>query len=305
MALVKDVLIVANPASGEGRSERALAPIRRALAAEGLRWDEAVSLRKGDLAAACRSAASGYTSLAVVGGDGTVNEVLQEIGPEGPALAIFPAGTANLLAGELGFRADAARIARAIGAGRARRIDLGLCRWSGRDVPPRRFAACAGAGLDAAVVARVAAARTGAIRWTAYLRPLGSLLTGPDRFRVGLAVDGQPWGTGGAAVISNLRRYGKWFRIAPAADPGDGRMDACLFSLDRTGDPFRSVLLAAGGWHAGRPGIRCGQGARFRLDAEGDEVPLQLDGDPAGTLPVEIDLLPGALRVLAGEGEGA
>lgn len=303
MMSVKRILIVANPASGRGRARAALWNITRALARLKLSWTLRMSRSRDDLRAACRSAAPGYTALVAVGGDGTVGEILQELGPCGPALAIWPAGTANLLARELGFPADAERLARALVRGRTRALDLGECRWEGTDLPPRRFAACVGAGFDARVVRHLAAARKGAIGWTAYLEPLvrGAAEAATALDALEIEADGGGRKRGRMAVVSNLVRYGGFFRIAPQARCDDGLLDAVLFPGAR---PAELVRYAAGslrgrGARGGGVSVRQVRGISIRpAPGAQEEAPVQVDGEPIGTLPVRIDVLPGAVRVI-------
>lgn len=296
------ILIVANPASGRGRARRALWDLTRELARRGVSWTVHVSRARDDLRSACRSARPGYTALVAVGGDGTVGEILQEIGPAGPALAIWPAGTANLTAREVGFVPDAARLAAALVRGRTRPMDLGLCRWVGQEIPERRFAACAGAGFDARVVGHLAAGRDGAIRWIDYLGPLLAALkeTASSDDDMELQADDGVVQRGKMAIVSNLVRYGGFFRIAPSARTDDGRLDAVLFERRASSDLLRHAVRALRGRLAGAPGVHVLQTGRVSIRPLGRArgAPVQVDGEPLGVLPVEIAVLPGAIRVI-------
>lgn len=300
MKPVGRILIVANPASGRGRARRAVWELTCALAGQGLSWDARFSRSRDDLRSACRSAAPGYTALVAVGGDGTVGEILQEIGSRGPALAIWPAGTANLLARELGFPADAARLSRALARERTRAVDLGECRWEGSDLSPRRFAACVGAGFDARVVRHLAAARAGPIRWTSYAGPLvrGAAEAAAARDEMEIETDGGERTRGRMAVVTNLIRYGGFFRIAPGARCDDGLLDAVLFPSAGPADLVRYAVGSLRG-RAARGAVRQARRVAIR-PAPGvlEKAPVQVDGEPIGTLPVRIDVLPGAVRVI-------
>ncbi len=296
------ILIVANPASGRGRARAALWEITRGLARAGLSWEVVVSRSREDLRPACRSAGPGYNALVAVGGDGTVNEILQEARSDGLPLAIWPAGTANLVARELGFTRDADRLAAALARGDWAPMDLGECRWPRTDLPPRRFAACVGAGFDARVVRAVAGRRRGKIRWTAYLGPfLGEAWRSGGRLMARLD-DGPEW-EGSQVVVSNLVRYGGFFRIAPEARFDDGRLDLCLFEGDRPIDILRYAWGALRARHALWPDVRLAAGRRIALRTASGEIPVQLDGEPLGVLPVEIDVVPAAVRVVRGRTE--
>ena len=155
---------------------------------------------RSDLRSVCRNADPGYSAWIVVGGDGTVNEVLQETRADGPPIGIWPAGTANLLARELGFSRDPELLARWVREGASRRIDLGLCAGPGR--APRRFAACAGAGLDARGVEGVGRRRKGPSHWTRHAAAVAEAL-GRRGTKVKAKLDGKAFGEGWMAVASN------------------------------------------------------------------------------------------------------
>ncbi len=237
-----------------------------------------------------------------MGGDGTVGEILQELVPSGPALAIWPAGTANLTARELGFVPDAARLAAALARGRTREMDLGLCRWIGQEIPERRFAACVGAGFDARVVRNLAARRAGPIRWSDYLGPLLSAWkeTSDADDDMELRLDGGDARRGQVMIVSNLVRYGGFFRIAPRARTDDGLFDVVLFERGGSVDLLRHIARVLRGRLETSRGVRT---ARARLisvrpAAHARGIPVQVDGEPLGELPVEIGVLPGAIRVV-------
>lgn len=299
MPHVERLLIVANPASGRGRTARDLWRLTRGLAAARFSWDLAVSRDREDLRAICRSARAGYNALIAVGGDGTVSEAIQQAAPEGPPLAVWPTGTANLLARELGMRRDVERLVRALRRGRTAPLDLGLCLWPGGERPPRRFATCVGAGLDARVVARVAGRRRGAIRWTAYAGPLLAALAERGGC-VTVSVDGFGIGAGSCVVVSNIRRYAGVLRIAPRARYDDGRLDVCLFARGGLVAQARYTALAALGRHGALPDVTCLSGRRVEIASE-DSVPVQLDGEPMGGLPVRVEVLPAAARFIVEE----
>lgn len=151
--------------------------IRRALASE-LDVDAVPTKRRnhaGFLAAG--AAAEGYGMVVVLGGDGTVNEVVQGIATTDVALAIIPGGSTNVLARSLGLPNDAVAatgmILRRLAEGRVRRINLGMAN-------DRYFTFHAGFGWDAEVVRQVErryqlkkAVRQASFAWcslTAYVR---------------------------------------------------------------------------------------------------------------------------------------
>jgi diacylglycerol kinase family enzyme len=147
-ALPKAVLLIRNPIAGRRRGGLVDAVVRR-VRAEGWTVDLVDTAAVGDarrLAETCD--ATRYAVIAVAGGDGTINEVVNGLagrGEDAPALAIVPLGTANVLAHELGLSFEAAAIARSMVAGRALLVRPGEACNGGA---PRCSSLMAGAGFD-------------------------------------------------------------------------------------------------------------------------------------------------------------
>ena len=152
----KAILLIRNPIAGRRRRGLVDAVVRQV---QTLGWtvDLVDTEAVGDarrLAETCDAAR--YAVIAVAGGDGTINEVVNGLAhrADAPALAIVPLGTANVLAHELGLSFKAAAIARTMVAGRALLVRPGEACNGGA---PRCFSLMAGAGFDAKVVAGVSA----------------------------------------------------------------------------------------------------------------------------------------------------
>lgn len=236
--------------------------------------------------------------VVVVGGDGTAADVingLQETAEgQGVALGVLPAGNENLLARCTGFSGDVAKLTEAITDGRSRRMDLGR-------VGPRCFSIMVSVGVDAGVVHELARWREsgrGLRRVTrlSYVKPTLSTLRGYGYPMVHLEVEGERW-SGVMAAVCNLSRYGPQFRLAPDATAEDGMLDWVVFEKPGVWNVGRYLWALCRGKHLKLPDVRHGRAQSVRISSDG-EVPVQADGDPMGMTPVEMDVLPGALRVV-------
>ena len=290
------VHIIANPVSGRGRAARILPRLEAALREGGGVVEVVRTGGRGDAAAAARAAA-GADAVVAVGGDGTVNEVLNGLPPGGPALGVLATGTANVLAKELGLPREPEALARAVRAGRTRAWDVGV-----RGETGQKFLLMAGAGFDAAIVHGFHATRRGTIRMSQYLAWGLRYLTCYRHPTLAVEIDGAPVpGPVHFALVNNAAEYGGPLRLSAGARPDDGVFQVLLFRSPRTRDAGRLYLQAFfasvfdGPLHV--PGAEFRPARRVRITAD-DPVPLQIDGDPAGFLPATLTLHPAAVRLI-------
>lgn len=288
------VEIVFNPVAGGGAAARARA-VEAALHRRGIAARLRATGSRGDAEAMAREAAVAHaagacSALLVAGGDGTLAEAANGLVGSTLPMGLVPAGTANVLACELGWPRDAEGIADLVAAGRSFRAGLGVA-------DGRRFLLMAGIGLDAEVVAGMPPAlkrrlgRLGyalfALRVLARRRPrLHEIEVDGERLRVA------------AAIVANARHYGGPYMLAPEAG-----LDRPGLQLVLLRDPGALAhLRAAAALAAGRMRTLGGveiRAARSVAFAGGDGAPVQLDGDPAGHAPMRIGWLPDALTLLA------
>lgn len=296
-----EVVVVRNPISGSGRGARAFEALCDRLEAGGCTVRMRVTESAGHGARIAREEAEGVADVVIAaGGDGTVNEIAGGLLAAGgdTALGVFPRGTSNLVARALGIPRDPLGAADVILGGAALRIDAAAC-------GDRLFLACASAGWDADVVARLTARRRGNIGFHSYAAPiLGSLLRyGAPGLRVtdaeGRTVDGF------GALVLNCAPYAAFFRPAPDATPTDGLLDAVVF---HTAGRLRRALLvprwAVRAWRGTLPRDRAVtvlRSTRFVIESDAP-VPVQIDGDVGGTTPADMLVRPAALRVMAPAG---
>lgn len=287
------VAIIANPISGRGQGRAATERLASLLGERGHVVDIHFTERGGharDLADALDPA---VTRLAVVGGDGTLNEVITGLKRSDVPIGVLPMGTANLLGQALGLHKDPTATADLIERGRIRAFDVGVTDCG------RRFVAVAGIGFDATVARALAARRTGAITRASYIRPTLGALWRYDPPRLTVVADGERIATDAAWVlVCNVPRYAAYFRFTPEADPCDGRMDCCVL-LGRT---RRAVIGSHGRALRGRrspPALAAYTTfERLEIDSADGPVPFELDGDYIAETPLAITVRPRAVSIL-------
>jgi len=296
-------IVITNPRSGAARAEKALSVLARHSLPQGrpeiLRTEYA-----GHAVEIARRISSSCPLVIVVGGDGTINEVVNGLmaavaRPRPlPPIGLIPIGTANVLARELGIPTNLTGAMRVLTGGKTRKMDLGVARFCakpGSRRTTRYFPCMAGAGFDAEVARAYHATRGRKSYAHLYLLPMLKTLGNFALPKIRVMVDGDEVAASACSVVvGNARSYGTLFPVAARARPDDGLLDACVFTSRTLRDFIRVVLNVLVGRHIGCREVRYRVGRHISLTSD-DAVPVQLDGDFAGHLPLQLDVKPNAL----------
>lgn len=283
------LLAIANPISGRGRAARLVPRLEQLAADAGVQIDVALTERAGhgrELAAG--AAAAGYGAVIAVGGDGTINEVINGLGAHGLPLMVVPQGTGNVLAKELRATRRLQRYIKPLREWRTRKRDLG------RLGDGRLFACFVGAGFDGQCT-KALAERKGSMRMWQYVPIMLNAVRASNFTTLNLRADDENIRGVSYALISITPEYGGPLALTAAAVPDDGRFD--VLTIHRPITPLSLFKLVG---YAFLRRLHRARSARFRLatrvEASADEkVPVQVDGDFAGYLPLHAEILPGAL----------
>ena len=287
------LMVIHNPHASGGGYRRDLPLILDALRGLGYEVEERETEAVGHATALSREATvEGFNVVCAIGGDGTVNEVLNGLVGSDVPLAIIPTGTVNVLAMELGIPLDPPDAVRLLEAGNITSIDLGLAN-------DRYFGLMAGVGMDAAVVASPHPAMKRAFKEAAFaLQGVAHVIGSNDpRLRV-VAEDRTVEGY--FVVFGNSPNYAGAFGITPLADMRDGLLDVCVLkdkSFFSTATFWSAALLSAHMKHPKVEYFRTEHATVTCLD-ESREVPVQVDGEAAGRLPLSCGIVPRALLVV-------
>jgi diacylglycerol kinase family enzyme len=248
------VLLVVNP-TASSVTPRARADVERVLRAAHT-VDVSETTRRGHAAALAREAVdAGYDVVAVLAGDGTLNEAGGGLAGSTVRLAALPGGSTNVFARTIGmaYRPEAAarQIVDALARSSQRRIGLGVGTAPGAE--PRHFLFHLGVGFDAAIIRRMET-RPSVKRYLAHpafaATTLSTWFRHYDRdARIRFTVDDELVGEGPYAVISNSDPYAyvgrRPLRIAPDASLDDELVVTVLRTL-RAGVVVRAATAAVG-----------------------------------------------------------
>lgn len=282
-------LLIYNPTAGNRIRLNQLSAICRLFAERG--WAVIPHPTRGPRTAAdvVREYGTDIDGVIVLGGDGTLNEVLPAVVGTPLFVAIMPGGTANALAHELHLPLRLDRAVKCLTGGCLRTVNVGRAN-------DRPFLAMAGAGFDARIVESVSSRLKGRLGRLAYVletvRQLRRYEFAPIRFSTDAGDWDAPFG-----VVSNSRCYGGGYVMAPNAALDEPTLDLCLFCSRGFRSYLRYFYHLGRGTHTTLPDVIYRKVRRVRLTAAGP-VPLQLDGEAAGPLPAEIVCLPDALRLV-------
>lgn len=286
---MRRVLAVCNPISGRGHALRLVPGFAKLAAASGTEIEVRLTERAGhgrELAAA--AATEGFEAVIAVGGDGTINEVINGLGPSGLPLMVVPQGTGNVLAKEIRATRKLRRYTGALKEWRLKQRDLGQLSNG------RLFSCFVGAGFDGQCT-RALAERKGAIRMSMYVPIMWRAIQHSDF--TSLQVQGDAKAAVGASyvLVSITPEYGGPMALTGKAKADDGRFD--VLTIHERINPLS--LLRMVGFALLRKMGSVGSARFFRSTfasvSATEEVPIQVDGDFAGFLPFEARVLPNAL----------
>ncbi|MDP3774300.1 MAG: diacylglycerol kinase family lipid kinase [Gemmatimonadales bacterium] len=290
-------VIITNPAAGRS-AEADLALVRRRLTEVGVVVDVATTGGRGDAERLAREAVSDGAELLIAhGGDGTVMEVAGVlVGTERP-IGILPAGTGNLLAGNLGMRRSAQAAVDVILAGKTRAIDVGRMEST---TGARYFAVAAGVGFDAQLMHQTAQHHKRTFGVGAYVATAVGLATAITRATVRIETDQTVFeGQAAIVLVANCRDLITGvFQLHPAIEPDDGFLDVAVLDAATLPGAARVAWRLFTRRPQSDPGITFLRARTVRVVAD-PVLPAQADGDAAGHSPIAIEILPRALRVLA------
>jgi len=272
-----------------------LKELRRLLAEAGHRqplWYEVPKSKKAP-GAVQRALAAGAELLLVWGGDGMVQRCIDALAGSGVALAILPAGTANLLATNLGIPPDLTRALRIGLRGLRRKLDVGV-------INGERFAVMAGSGFDSRMIRKADGASKKRLGRLAYVRA-GVTALGSRPVRTKIGVDGAVWFEGMASsfLVGNVGKVAGGVQVFPNASPWDGILEVGVVTAKSVWQWLRVLSRAARGQVERSPFVKVTRGREIVVEL-GRKRSYELDGGiRRATRQLRIDVEPGALTICA------
>lgn len=288
------VAVVAHGAKSLGGG---LGELREVLAREGVTnpiWFEVPKSRKAP-ARVRQALREGADLVFVWGGDGTVQRCVDVLAGSGATLAILPAGTANLLATNLGVPKDLTEAVRIGLHGQRRPLDVG-------SVNGERFAVMAGAGFDAMMIKDADRGLKDRVGRLAYVwTGAKNLNTGRTKARI--TVDGETWFKGRTAcvLVGNVGKILGGVEAFEGARPDDGMLELGVVTAGTPLQWTRALTRTAVGKAERSPFVQTTRGRRFDVRLK-RPLPYELDGgDRKPTKRLKIRVEPAAVTVCVPE----
>jgi YegS/Rv2252/BmrU family lipid kinase len=240
---------------------------------------------------------AGSDLILALGGDGTLNELLPGVVHTDVPVGVIPAGTANVLARELGLGCDALRAARRLSEWVPQRVHAGLLRCE-PETEGRYFLLMAGVGFDAHIVYQLnlsLKAKLGQLAyWTSsfkqVFRTLDELVVeaNGESFRCTFA------------LASRVRNYAGYLEIARHVSLVRPEFELVLFEGTSTVRHYLKYLVAAlSGKASNVKGMSFLRTRKVTFSRPSDApIHVQVDGEYAGRLPATVEIVPDALTLL-------
>jgi diacylglycerol kinase (ATP) len=290
--------VICNPASSGGRYEPE--ELHRELEGYDLEWITTES--PGDATEAAWEWRDGL--LIVVGGDGTISEVVNGLGqagfPEGVTLAILPAGTGNDLAATLAIPEDPDEAEAVLRQNRVRTLDA--VRVRSASTGEQFFVNVATGGIGA----EVSGAADGEMkkRWgkLSYLRATLEVAREYEAKEVTLTLDGAERTLRAANLaIGNCRYAGGGWLAAPRANPEDGLLDLVVIEDVGVQEVLKlAPTVFADSDYLDNEGVFFARAREIRVESNPGSLEFTVDGEIIGDEPAVFAVIPRALKVMVG-----
>jgi len=302
-------LVIVNPNAGNGKGKHDWDLISDFLKASGLSCEVKFTERKGHaIDFTLDGIAAGFRNIITVGGDGTLNEVvngvsLNKICPTTDiSLGLIPVGTGNDWGRMFGIPLDYEKAIRIICDNKHMSHDVGnVSFYDGQNKKERYFINIAGLGFESVVVRKTNyqkdRGRSGKL---IYLYNLLTSLLSYKNTKAEVIIDGEKRSADIFSLnVGNGRYCGGGMRQTPDAKPDDGLLDVTIINGMGKFEIIRNLKILYDGTILSHPKIDGYKCKNIRVSSE-SEIFVEADGESLGHTPAEFRILPSAIRIIYG-----
>jgi diacylglycerol kinase (ATP) len=304
---VSDTVFLVNPASGNGATGKRWPELAHRASLLGLSGETLLSERPGHLIELARRAVDdGAKVVVAVGGDGTLNEVVNGVAGRDVELATIPLGTGMDFGRTYGIPTKFEAAVRVALGGTKRTIDAGRVRfrtWDGDDAE-RWFANVGSVGMSGAVAQRANGMTKVLGGKATFFYALTRVFLEWENTDVTVKLDdGTRYGRMHDVVVANGAWHGGGMKLAPDASPDDGLFDVVLIGDIGKVDFLTTAPKIYKGRHVAHAKVDVVRSKRVDVDAQ-ERLPIELEGEQVGTTPAVFEVVPGALTIRVPPGPG-
>ena len=296
--------VIVNPIAGAGKTAKKWPQIMALLKSIGLHFEHDLTEAPGHAMELARSAArKGYELVVSVGGDGTINEIVNGLYDAGSIrdvmLGIIGTGTGSDYIRTIGIPRHHQEACRCLTNPRKLVVDLGVVEYINRGQEVRRlFVNFAGLGFDAEVVKATTQRFKSLGSLPSYLMGLLTTFLFYENRQVFLKVDGQAEERRVCVILMNNGKYGGGGMLAaPDADPTDGLLDVLIIDDLSKPDLLWSLPRVYRGTHLTHPKVTMKRAREIEIRPV-QPMSLQADGELIGEAPARFQVLPAALNLV-------
>jgi len=295
--------VIVNPAAGAGRAAKRWPQISSWLNEVGLSFEHEITESPGHATELAKSAVErGYGLVVSVGGDGTINEIVNGLyesgGIKDVMLGIISAGTGSDYIRSLGLPCHFKEACQRLINPRKLAVDVGMAEYAGNGRKAKRlFVNFAGLGFDAEVVKATTRRYKALGSKPSYLAGLLTTFLLYRGREVSLRVDGKTEDRKVCTVLVSNGKYGGGsMLVAPHADPADGFLDVLIIDELSKPDLFWSLPRIYRGTHLTHPKVSLKKARDVYIQSI-QQTSLQVDGELLGETPVHFQVLPATLNL--------
>ncbi len=295
--------LIVNPVAGAGRTAKQWPQIMSLLKNIGLRFEYDLTEAPRHAIELAKSAAKkGYELVVSVGGDGTINEIVNGLYDAGNirdvSLGIISTGTGSDYIRTVGVPREHKEACQCLLNPRKLLVDLGVVEYvSGGRTVKRLFVNFAGLGFDAEVVKDTTQRFKALGTMPSYLMGLLTTLLTYKNKEVSLNLDGKTDDRKVCAIVMSNGKYGGGSMfVAPDADPTDGLLDVLTIGDLSKPDLLWSLPRIYKGTHLTHPKVTMERAREIEIQPK-EPMSLQADGELLGEAPARFDILPATLNV--------
>lgn len=305
-----DWFVIVNPNAGRRKGEKDWLEIAALLNAEGIRYTNVFTEHPNHAVKLARKyVEAGFRKIIVVGGDGTLNEVVNGVFTQNKyptkdiILAMIPVGTGNDWGRSFNIPSGYKEAIQLIGRMHTRIQDVGKVHYMNNELPKQRhFINMAGLGFDAMVAKRTNKVKQeGKSGPFSYLISLFTSLISYNDSKVNITVDNEELNANVFTMSVAICKFnGGGMMQAPNAIPDDGLFDVTVITRVSRFLVIRSVKKLYDGSYLKMPQVKTFRGEKVQIESN-PPMFLETDGESLGHTPMSFEVIPLSIQVVVGD----